>query len=36
MQVDISIEKSHHFKLTHALLVYRSNLEGVSEDLIYG
>src|SRR5258707_14457735 len=25
MQVDISIEKSHHFKLTQALLVYRSN-----------
>jgi PRTRC genetic system protein B len=25
MQVDISIEKSHHFKLTQALLIYRSN-----------
>src|ERR1700675_3638606 len=25
MQVDISIEKSHHFKLTQALLIYHSN-----------
>jgi PRTRC genetic system protein B len=25
MQVDISIEKSHHFELTQALLIYRSN-----------